>query len=436
MVAASATPTGQLQLACLSWFLYDWAISLGREVEYIVSGGCSISKSLYLFIRYLSLAMLLGETVVYVVLDEVSFPVCTRFTASRTAAVLVLVVAVEVAMQIRVFELYERSRRILGVNAALCVASLVPSVTLAVVYSPQAQFTIGDGACSGTSSSTFGVFLVAPILFASYLTAMTVRKTWRSALDGTSAITPFVPVMILVPLAEILVIILSSSTALRPGDSSLGLLHAACAISATRLLRNPSRARAYDDTTSVSDLPTASTAHFELSAVRHGAKDSYWSELAMLDSAVSPATTGFPPASEEATEKSRRRVSTRMSIIAAEAGIALGPNHGRTTPALAATIERQPSSLHLRTNSRPTVTALVTDAELDFEMELGDDGRSLNIVDGVGMKGLSPDASPREDNPLRNSYRRPPSMASLHALASEMSHTQEAAGRNTPASLV
>ncbi|EJD40274.1 hypothetical protein AURDEDRAFT_170653 [Auricularia subglabra TFB-10046 SS5] len=72
MSATVPTPTGYLALACITWLVYDYLITLDDEVEFIWMRKWSFTKFIFLLMRWSTFGLLLTEVVVYVFLEDLS----------------------------------------------------------------------------------------------------------------------------------------------------------------------------------------------------------------------------------------------------------------------------------------------------------------------------------------------------------------------------
>ncbi|EJD47612.1 hypothetical protein AURDEDRAFT_113439 [Auricularia subglabra TFB-10046 SS5] len=217
------------------------------------------------------------------------------------------------------------------------------------------------------------------------------------------------PCLALMPASLVTLILLRAVAPASADDGGISLVQAAAGICATRLLAR--RAPPGDSASLLEPQPARGpTAHFELGSMSHRAKDSYWSQQETLVAAISPRSAVFPGdaiAEEFAFPKKRSsRLATPVSPddTTATATLDLETEHARSRALL--------------------VSAIVTRAELPYDLELGDgdDDSSFNIVDGAEMTGMSPDSDtpPRRFSGASATPRRNSSRASLAALSREM----------------
>lgn len=248
--AGTPTPTGYLQIACTSWFLYDWVLTLEDEINLVWLRKWTLTKGLYILIRLTTLILLVAETVQYVVLENLPESRCNIFSWVMACATAVVVVEVDIVLQLRVYIMYRKSRFILWLNAALCVANVGCAAAILVIFFSKTHF-VGvpayiQGACYDMRPKVLGAVWVAPLAYELYLAALAVYRlvqdhsAYGGVLDGPSLITILardsVVYFFLIAGVAAMNIVLWALTPVTPGDSAVNLIHAAGGIGGARII--------------------------------------------------------------------------------------------------------------------------------------------------------------------------------------------------------
>ncbi|KZV97783.1 hypothetical protein EXIGLDRAFT_746949 [Exidia glandulosa HHB12029] len=224
LAASTPTPTGYLQIACTSWFLYDWVLTLDDETPYYAA------------------AEEYGRSNTFG---------CEVFSWVLAIATAVVVVEVDIVLQLRVYAIYEKSRRILFLNGALCIANVVSSaVILAELFSQTHPVTVPvwiQGTCYGLRSKVLGTVWVAPLCYDLYLTLLSVYKLvqdyWRyGRMGGHSLLSVLARDSVVYFFLLVVVVALNiafwTATPITPGDSTVNLIHAAGGVGGARIILN------------------------------------------------------------------------------------------------------------------------------------------------------------------------------------------------------
>ncbi|KZV97788.1 hypothetical protein EXIGLDRAFT_832673 [Exidia glandulosa HHB12029] len=295
-VALVGTPTGYLQLACLSWFAYDWAIAMDEEVEFIWARNWTFTKVLFILMRWTTAALLVSETIIYVFFENLSQAyACQTFELQPLGTdiaigTVVVIFEVQIILQLRIYVMYERSRRLLLVNIVLCLLELGCAVVIMAKYFAQARFVEVPewimGACYDVRPRVLSTVWVAPLCYELYIAILAVLKVVENKRLGlygytdnsnllSTLVRDSVGYFFLLAACAGVNIVLWSETVVTPGDSAVGLIHAAGGIGGTRLILSMRRAAAQPPPLPVIDsnlVDTAITANFELNTLKSSRK--------------------------------------------------------------------------------------------------------------------------------------------------------------------
>ncbi|KZV79341.1 hypothetical protein EXIGLDRAFT_782474 [Exidia glandulosa HHB12029] len=220
-------------VACAAWFVYDWALSLDHEVEYIWKRKWSFAKSLYIIIRVSAFLILAAEVVLDVFLENLSSSYVLRewTLASMTAAI---VFETDIVLQFRVWIMFQKSRRVLFTNLALYFVNIVATVICFMLFLDGGPFEPApsyiQGACYGFRTKALGATLAVPLCYEVYLTLFAVYKLvsdyrLNSHIRGSSLMSTLVRdsvvYFVLIVIVMVLNIIFWDATAVTPGASSV-----------------------------------------------------------------------------------------------------------------------------------------------------------------------------------------------------------------------
>ncbi|KAJ6465499.1 hypothetical protein C8R47DRAFT_1224367 [Mycena vitilis] len=115
-------------LAALTWILHDYVVTLEDEIEHIWPQRRNFGKLLFLWMRYYSIALLLFDTIQIHVFAGVGFNTSIDLCVAMDTAIRILgaisLWSVEIVMQLRIYALYGRSKRIAAFNLALFLGSI------------------------------------------------------------------------------------------------------------------------------------------------------------------------------------------------------------------------------------------------------------------------------------------------------------------------
>ncbi|KZV97790.1 hypothetical protein EXIGLDRAFT_729889 [Exidia glandulosa HHB12029] len=296
--AGTPTPTGYLQVACTAWFLYDWALTIEDEIDYIWRRRWTFTKVLYILIRLTTLVLLGAETAQYVFLENLSKSQCDIFSWALAIATAVVIVEVDIVLQLRVYVMYQRSRRILWTNAALCVLNVACAAIILVFFFSETQFVAVppwiQGSCYDVRSEALGAVWVAPLCYELYLTLLTVHKLVRDyrlfgRMEEQSSLLSVlvrdsVVYFILLVVVVALNVVFWAGTRITPGDSAVNLIHSAGGIGGTRIILSM-REAALRPISVINDTALSTT--FEMHAMKRASRRSR-DQRTTEDNAISP----------------------------------------------------------------------------------------------------------------------------------------------------
>ncbi|TEB18586.1 hypothetical protein FA13DRAFT_1745593 [Coprinellus micaceus] len=122
-------------LASLTWVIYDYFETLEDEIRYIWTQKFGIGKFAYLFIRYYTILLLVFDTVqvhIFAVPGVTSRQVCLIMDPTIRVVGAISLWAIEIVMQLRVYALFNCSRKVAIFNGALFTLSIAAFVVLLV----------------------------------------------------------------------------------------------------------------------------------------------------------------------------------------------------------------------------------------------------------------------------------------------------------------
>jgi len=247
------TPTGYCQMVAVGWYFYEYLLSFGDEVEYIWARTWTWSKILFLLTRYLTMLLLVGSATVYV-LPGLGEDACNSFDWAAAFGTFAVVILVEAILQLRIYLLYGKSRKILITNLLLFVLHVGCAAALVAVYFPQQVFAPVPagvlGSCYDYRLPQLSAVWATPLAYELYLTVLAVYKireqhSLRDPLGGTSLIVVLardsVVYFFLITFVIIVNIFLWTFTS-TPGNSAVSLIHVGGAIGGCRLIISLRRA--------------------------------------------------------------------------------------------------------------------------------------------------------------------------------------------------
>ncbi|EJD42814.1 hypothetical protein AURDEDRAFT_168058 [Auricularia subglabra TFB-10046 SS5] len=237
-------PNGYCQMISLAWFVYDYALTFDDEFRYIWCRKVTWNSVVFLLTRYLAGLMLVLSAVMCTVRGFTTFMHLARLV--RGYRDLCLYFLVQVILQSRLYVMYNRSRRLLLINACLMVVEHIVSGTIMILYYRIEQPVIVPpwtlGSCFNERPQEFAAVWAAP--FESYLAVLAVHKIVKeySLLRNTSRMSSLmvrdnIVYFFIIVLAMIVnVVVYGLDTGLNPGISVTTIVHAAGAIGGMRII--------------------------------------------------------------------------------------------------------------------------------------------------------------------------------------------------------
>ncbi|KAJ7055849.1 hypothetical protein C8F01DRAFT_1157903 [Mycena amicta] len=114
-------------LAGLTWILHDYFVTLEDEIRYVWPQRFNFSKFMFFWIRYYSIALLLFDVIQIHVFARPGITnnnLCVAMDTIIRVVGAVSLWSVEIIMQLRVYALYNCSRRVAAINILLFLASI------------------------------------------------------------------------------------------------------------------------------------------------------------------------------------------------------------------------------------------------------------------------------------------------------------------------
>ncbi|KAK7685362.1 hypothetical protein QCA50_011727 [Cerrena zonata] len=157
-------------IAALSFLVWDILISLGEEVEYIWLTPWAPLKLLFFFTRYYSL-------IVLTILNSRTLT-CKQWIVIEATSAVVLELAVEILLILRIYAMYSERKYILRTVVGLLVVQIIIMITTIAVSMPRVTTTPN---CIGTVIPVEMVaYSVTSILYEAFLFILAIVK-FRSA---------------------------------------------------------------------------------------------------------------------------------------------------------------------------------------------------------------------------------------------------------------
>ncbi|KAF8509671.1 hypothetical protein JB92DRAFT_2944614 [Gautieria morchelliformis] len=252
-------PTKYGAVAALAMLTYDYAITFDDEFEFVWKRRWSLGKILFIFHRYFGLLSLLSVVMGAVFMHG---PVCNGLIWWTITSEVIAIVTAEIILILRIYAVYNCSRRLLLVMIVFLVAAIASSSWLAISTlstsdqashdNPIAQMkvsrTIGCRP-NGTTPPHAFFFWIPFLIFETFLVALMLCKCWRVyRIEGGSRLLHLIirDSMFIALLANC---ILWGIPSLDPGTASGWAIAMPCAV-CCRLLLNM-RENMYKETTSI-----------------------------------------------------------------------------------------------------------------------------------------------------------------------------------------
>ncbi|GAA6021850.1 hypothetical protein JCM11491_001546 [Sporobolomyces phaffii] len=178
----------QYLIAFAGLMVWDWLILLPKEYRHIYRAKCTFLKVCYLLNRYG--ALLLGSTCTVLILAPVSPSACRKIFWLDITAVVFTILITDVLLMIRVYAIYERSRRTLivlcagfTIEAALVIAAGTQLGPIEITR-PIADY-IGLRGClasqwhKGGRAQLLWFLSLVPLIVNTSLLGATLYRLWR-----------------------------------------------------------------------------------------------------------------------------------------------------------------------------------------------------------------------------------------------------------------
>lgn len=279
MTEKQATASGYCKAAALAWLLYDVALTIDLEVNYIWKRRWTTFTTLFVIVRYLPIFVVASSAATNF-FPNVSQPICNAFAWVEAAGTFIILVVVQIILQFRLYVMYGKSRKILFYNALLCIIELGCAIALiAVVYPktvslPNSPYVFGS--CFSHSPQEIAVVLLAPLAYETYLAFLALNKTYqtnrtRYAMGKRTSLMHLlvrdnIAYFFLIAGTLIWVTIVWFLEPVSPGNSLISFTHVSGSIGGTRLILNVRRTALKQNSGSLSD--TEQTSAMELPVVR------------------------------------------------------------------------------------------------------------------------------------------------------------------------
>lgn len=259
-------PNAYCPMIAMAWFFYDYALTFGDEVQYIWRRKVTWSAIMFLLTRYLAGLMVIVNTLPCTVRGFTAFE-CSLFAWFEGIGTFILFFFIQVILQLRLYVMYNRSRRIFIINACLMVIEFGVSGVLMKIYYPNVTPVIVPpstlGSCYVERPQESAAVWAPPVAFESYLAILAVWKIVQehSLLRDTSSLMSLmvrdniVYFLLIVLAMTVNPLVFAFTTGLNPGNSGTTIVPAAGAIGATRIIL--SLLRNSDNVLTCSTLDTA-----------------------------------------------------------------------------------------------------------------------------------------------------------------------------------
>ncbi|KAF8513353.1 hypothetical protein JB92DRAFT_3143462 [Gautieria morchelliformis] len=184
-------------LAALSILVYDYgqfcavigiepfddtipiALTFDDEVALVWKRRWSFGKALFIFNRYFGLLALLSYAIAFFFPDPIQ--VCRKFTWWTITSEGIAIIVAECILILRIYAVYDRSRRLLLLLIALLMAELASSVVLVIFNLSTVSFMAMHGlmACTSVASPPLAFTCwIPPIIFETFLMSLMLKQGW------------------------------------------------------------------------------------------------------------------------------------------------------------------------------------------------------------------------------------------------------------------
>jgi len=121
---------------CLVWVLHDYFITLEDEIRYVWSQRVGLGKCIFFFIRYYTILLLVFDVAQihsFAIKGVPNKDLCVAFDPIICIVGAISLWAVEIMMQIRIYALYGRSKKIAVFNGCFFALTIIAFASLTVI---------------------------------------------------------------------------------------------------------------------------------------------------------------------------------------------------------------------------------------------------------------------------------------------------------------
>lgn len=169
--------------AAIGLLFYDHLISLDREIEFVWTGDKRRPAFwLYIFNRFFALAYYIFDTIPITPAGRTPSNICVIYLMCDAIVTTLATLAVQVILQLRIYALYERNRRILILLVSLCAAEMAAmavliGVTMSRLEGLPLKSTATGCAYQGLLSLS-SLFWIPGLVYEPILFALVAYKAW------------------------------------------------------------------------------------------------------------------------------------------------------------------------------------------------------------------------------------------------------------------
>jgi len=173
--------------ASVAFLWYDYLITLDSEIEFIWTRRWSLEKLLFIFNRYFGLCTLLLNTIIEYSTLFPTMHFCESLSWFRGAMELTAIINAQIVLQARIYEVYNRSKKLLFIMAGLSVPKLIATLLILGVGMPDGVFEQPIRGLAGcwtpNRSHLYFLCMVPTLLFESFLGLLMLYQTWIAYKD-------------------------------------------------------------------------------------------------------------------------------------------------------------------------------------------------------------------------------------------------------------
>ncbi|KZV83836.1 hypothetical protein EXIGLDRAFT_777178 [Exidia glandulosa HHB12029] len=174
------------EVACASLFFWDWCLTFSDEVELIWRRPWKASAYLFLSLRYTTFALMFFNTGMlnFTCESEAHRNANHRRNARtwiRTILMISIIAIVEVILQLRVYVMYMRSRKILVTNLVVFLGVIAVVGGLFSQFGGRIKYLPYSPECGYCTiyPRGLGYCFIPPLVYEAYLALLMVRKSWQ-----------------------------------------------------------------------------------------------------------------------------------------------------------------------------------------------------------------------------------------------------------------